>query len=523
MVCAALLAGCGKPASTATRARYAHTLNYSQPDEPRRLDPAFVKDLYEGIVSGFIYDGLVIFGKGADVEPGLAQRWEISPDLRTYTFHLRDAKWPTGAPITAADVRYSFTRILAPATGSERKWVLDRIDGAAEVVSGASPELRGLKEDDPHTVQITLSQPYPVFLTMLAMPNAAIIQDGSAGREKPDPEFDKKPVGSGPWQLDKWLHDQRLEFVPNPNFWGDKPQLDRLVYNLQVDDQVRTRQFETGSLDICQVGFQAHENWMRDSKRAALTTSVQELRTDFIGFMNSKPKLADARIRQAVALAIDRETIFERLQKGRGVLAHSPVPPGIPGYRADIPPPRRDVAKAKALLGEAGQGSKLVLDLWFRQAPLESEICRAVKDNLAGAGIEVNLVPRDQAALRMGVHDAQADLYLGNWTLDYPDIENALYPPFHSRNIPRQGNGSHFSNPDVDKLLDDARAETSAGLRLAKFQKAEDAIVAQCPWVPLFHRRNYYAVQPELKGWTPALIYNADRFNDVRKEGGPEQ
>jgi peptide/nickel transport system substrate-binding protein/oligopeptide transport system substrate-binding protein len=477
-----------------------------------------VKDLYEGIVSGFIYDGLVLFGKGPDVKPGLAERWEISPDQRTYTFHLRAAKWPDGAPITANDVRYSFTRILAPETGSERKWVLDRIEGAAEVISGARHDLPGLITTDTRTIQITLTKPYPVFLVMLAMPNAVILQDGSAGRGKPDPKFDKKPVGSGPWILDKWLHDQRLEFVPNPNFWGVKPQLNHLVYNLQVQDQVRARQFETGNLDICQIGFQAHENWMRDPRRASLTTSVQELRTDFIGFMNSKPKLSDPRIRRAVSLAIDRDTIFEKLQKGRGVIAHSPVPPGIPGYRADIRPPQRDLKKARELLSATGQGTRLVLDLWYREAPLEGEICRAVKDNLAEAGIDVNLVPRDQAALRMGVHDAQADLYLGNWTLDYPDIENALYPPFHSRNIPRQGNGSHFSNPEVDALLDAARAETNASLRIAKFQQAEDVIVAQCPWVPLFHRRNYYAVQPGLKGWTPALIYNADRFNEVHKE-----
>ncbi|MGI8907587.1 MAG: ABC transporter substrate-binding protein [Candidatus Sumerlaeaceae bacterium] len=496
--------------------RSANTLNYSQPDEPRHLDPAFVKDLYEGIVSGFIYDGLVIFGKGADVQPGLAERWEISPGGRTYTFYLRDAAFATGKPVTSADVRYSFTRILLPETNSDRKWVLDRIVGAAEVTSGTTKVLSGLLTPDARTVAITLREPYPVFLTILAMPNSVIIPEGSAGVSTPDASFDQKPVGSGPWKLDKWLHDQRLEFSANPHYWGAKPKLNRLVYHLQVDDLVRMRQFETGNLDICQIGFQVHDNWMRDAKRAA-TTSVQELRTDFIGIMNSKPKLADRRIRQAITHAIDRQTIFQRLQKSRGVLAHGPVPPGIPGYRENPGLMPHDVARAKTLLAEARMSEKIQLNLWFRQAPLESEICGAVKESLAEAGIEVTLVPRDQAALRMGVHDAQADLYLGSWTLDYPDIENALYPPFHSRNIPRQGNGAHFANPEVDALLDAARAERDAHARIEKYQAAEDLIIEECPWVPLFHRRNYYAVQPQLKGWTPALIYNADRFNDVHK------
>jgi ABC-type transport system substrate-binding protein len=317
--------------------------------------------------------------------------------------------------------------------------------------------------------------------------------------------------------LDKWSHDDKLEFAPNPHYWGGVPQLQRLVYNVQVDDLVRLRRFETGALDICQIGFQAHDNWMRDAKSAAMTTAVQELRTDFIGIMSSKPKLADRRLRQAIAYAIDSKIIFEKLQKSRGVIAHGPVPPGIPGYRPDLAPRPHDIAKAKALIAETGSGTKLILDLWYREAPLDSEICRAVKDNLMQAGIEVNLVPRDQAALRMGVHDAQADLYFGNWTLDYPDIENAIYPPFHSRNIPRQGNGAHFSSPEVDALLDAARTETDPKTRIAKYQLAEDRIIEECPWVPLFHRRNYYAVQPTLQGWTLALIYNADRFNEVRK------
>lgn len=515
--CTLLLACSRGPGTTNHAGRHANVLNYSQPDEPRHLDPAFIKDLYEGIVSGFIYDGLVEFGKGSEIQPGLAEKWDISPDQRTYTFHLRQAHFANGQPVTSADVRYSLERILSNQTGSERKWVLDRIQGATEFTSGTQRELRGLQTPDEHTVQISLRDPYPVFLTMLAMPNAVIIPMGSAGKNKPDTAFDTKPIGSGPWVLDKWLHDQRIEFVPNLHYWGEKPHLDKLIYNMQVDDLVRIRQFETGNLDICQVGFQAHENWMRDPKRSALTTSVQELRTDFLGIMCSRPKLMDRGVRQAISAAVDLESIFTRLQKSRGVLAHGPVPPGITGYR-EMAPPKRDVARAKKLLGAAGVGTKLTLELWFRQAPLESEICREIKENLGEAGIEVILVPRDLAALRTGVHDAQADLYLGNWTLDYPDIENALYPPFHSRNIPRQGNGAHFSSPEVDALLDAARAETDNTKRIQKYQGVEDAVINECPWVPLFHRRNFYAVQPQLKGWTPALIYNADRFNDVRKE-----
>src|SRR5436305_1894768 len=129
LIALAVLYGCGKSRNTEKlpSPRSADTLVYSDIDEPKRLDPVFIKDLYEGRISGMIHDGLVNFGKGADVEPGLAAKWEVSPDGKTYTFHLREAKFANGQPVTSGDVRYSFTRVLRPETNSDRKWVLNRI------------------------------------------------------------------------------------------------------------------------------------------------------------------------------------------------------------------------------------------------------------------------------------------------------------------------------------------------------------------------------------------------------------
>ncbi len=507
------LAGCSGEGDI----KQATTLNYAQMDEPKRLDPAFVKDLYEGIVSGFLYDGLVGFGSGSDIHPSLAERWDITPDGLVYTFHLRpDVKFSDGKPVTSRDVRYSFTRILRPETNSQRKWVLDRIAGADQVMEGSTTTLSGLATPNDGTVEITLQTPYPPFLVMLAMPNAVIIPDGAAGIDEPDPAFDRNLIGTGPWILHKWLHDQRLIFKRNPNFWGVGPHLEHLVYHVQTEDSVRYRQFEAGNFDIIQVGFQAHEAWQQDPAKARLTTSIQELRTDYVGIMCSKKPLDDLRVRQALSHAIDRELIFRDIQKSRGVVAGGPVPPGIAGYVAPEPAYPYDPTKAAALLTEAGQ-TGLHLDLYYREEALNGEIAQAVKAMLEAAGIVVTLVPRDQAALRQAIHEGAADLFLASWTLDYPDIENALYPPFHSSNIPRQGNQTHFRNTQVDGVLTSARSESVNSTRIALYQKAEKLVRTQAPWIPLFHRKVYYAVQPNVSGWNPALIYNADRFNEVRK------
>src|SRR5690606_26825356 len=139
------------------------------------------------------------------------ESWTISPDDRVYTFRLRSgARFCDGRPVTAADVRYSLTRLLRPETNSQRKWVLDKIAGAADVMDGTATELTGLATPDDATVVLTLTDAYPPFITMLAMPNAAIIPAGAAGTTEPDPAFDRQPIGSGPWVLTRWLHDQRL-------------------------------------------------------------------------------------------------------------------------------------------------------------------------------------------------------------------------------------------------------------------------------------------------------------------------
>lgn len=493
-------------------------LNYSQIDEPRSLDPAFVKDLYEGIVSGFLFSGLVQFGTGEEIEPALAESWTVLDEGKTYRFKLREnGKFSDGTPITSEDVKYSLSRILAPATVSQRKWVLDRIEGAEDFVAGKTHELAGVQILSANEVVIKLSRPYPPFLQMLAMPNAVIIPKNSAGSGTPDPGFTARPVGAGPWVLHDWLTDQKIVFTANPHYWGSGPQIPTLVYNIQTEDNVRYRQFDAGNLDIMQIGFQVHEKWMKDPKLKAMTTTVQELRTDYIGFNCAHGLLKKPEIRNAIATAINREQIFESVQKGRGVLADSVVPRGIMrsgSYK--VAPIEYNPDSARQVF-QSYREEDLVFDLWYREEPQTAETAAIIKENLEAAGLQVRLILRDQAGLRQGIHDGAAHMYIGSWTLDYPDIENAVYPPFHSRNIPRQGNMTRYHNEKVDKLLDEAREETDNEQRLAKYDEAAAIVEKDKPWIPLYNRQVVYAVKPQVKNWVPALIYNADRFNTVTK------
>lgn len=511
-----LLAGCGDDSTRSPGgAEMAEkTLNFDFIEEPKHLDPAFIHDIYEGAVAGLVYDNLVRFGKGTEILPGLAERWDISPDGRRYAFYLREAVFSDGRPVTSADVRYSFTRILRPQTNSDRKWLFDRIAGADEVTSGITRELSGIKTTNPRTVIITLSAPYPAFLAKLAMPNAAIIPEGAAGVDKPEKAFDAEPIGSGPWVLGKWVHDQRLEFHRNPHYWGDKPKLDRFIYHVQLDDSARRRKFEVGDVDVYTLGWTVFRTWFQDPEKAKRIVPVPELSTYYIGLMCSKPELKDKRVRQAIAHGINTAEIFRAFQGGRGDLAHGPVPPGVEGFRHGIAPRAYDPDRARQLLVEAGVTS-LTLDLWYRDEAQSTEMMTAVKNDLARIGVTVNLMRRDLASVRHAMYSGEADMYSNSWWLDYPHIENAIVPTFHSANIPRGGNGAHYSSPELDRLIAEANAEPNPKRQIEKFQKAEDFIIEECPWVFLYHRKSFAITQPWVLNYTPHLLYNADRFTDV--------
>lgn len=511
---AALLAGCGQAPPTGADGAPLKVFNYVNLAEPKRLDPAFSTDVYEGVISGFLFSNLVQFDEGTGVEPAVAERWEVSEDGRTYRFFLRDAKFSDGTPIESKDVRYSFTRVLWPDSNSDRTWLFDKITGADEVLSGTTRQLRGLRTPSPREVEIELVSAYPAFLTKLCMPSAGIIPENSAGADKPDRAFDKKPISSGPWVLTRWQRDQRLEFERNEHYWGPRLPLDRLIYHIQNDSRVQHQQFEIGKIDLFAVPFTLYPQWIADPVRRETLMPVQELNTYFLAFMNSKPKFQDKRVRQAISYAVDGKKIFEDLQKSRGERARGPVPPGIAGFREELPYRERDLERAKALLAEAG-AEGMTVDLWFTDDSLTAEMIASAKADLEELGLKVNMMRRDNPALRQAIYNGQADIYFWSWWLDYPDIENALVPPFHSRNIPYGGNGCHFSNPAYDRLVEHADATSDPAERIRLFQQAEDLLIEEVPWIPLYHRKTYYVAQPWVRNYRPAVMYNAGRFERV--------
>ncbi|HXB25938.1 MAG TPA: ABC transporter substrate-binding protein, partial [Gemmatimonadaceae bacterium] len=207
--------------------------------DPKSLDPAHANDIPSGRLVADLFDGLTRVGTDGTLQPGLAERWDLSSDALTYTFHLRPhILFHDGRALRAQTVVASITRALAPATKGIPLWPLYPIDGARDFASGKAPAITGLKAIDDSTVTITLGQPLAVFPKLLAMPVAAIVPE-SVGTD-----FSEHPIGTGPWKFVQWKHDDYVRLARNPGYFDGPPKADSLEARIIPEPSTAVAEFE---------------------------------------------------------------------------------------------------------------------------------------------------------------------------------------------------------------------------------------------------------------------------------------
>src|SRR6476659_6982220 len=196
--------------------------------DPRSMDPALSTDVPTGRAVAYVFDGLTRFTPDAQVVPGLAKSWDVSPDGMTYTFHLRSGvKFHDGRPFTAKNVVYTFQRVLDPKTKGEHGWPLYPIKGAEDYAASKGQSITGLAAPNDTTVVITLKEPFSIFPKLLAMPVTSIVAPTTSSNTPAD--FGQKPIGTGPWKFVEWKHDDYLRFAKNPDYFDGAPKADSLM------------------------------------------------------------------------------------------------------------------------------------------------------------------------------------------------------------------------------------------------------------------------------------------------------
>ncbi|GJG87977.1 peptide ABC transporter substrate-binding protein [Gemmatimonadetes bacterium T265] len=505
--CATLAAGCRGGDAAPNRDGFVDSRDEY---DPRTLDPALATDVPTGRVVSYVFDGLTRFTPDARVAPGLATRWEVSPDGRVYTFHLRPGvRFHDGTPLLARHVVASWARALGPSIKGGNKLPLFPIQGARAVADGRAPALAGARALDDSTVQVTLDTALAIFPKLLAMPVASVVAPNAGA------DFGQHPVGTGPWRFVEWKHDDYLRFARNPGYWGGTPGVDTLTARIIPEPSTAVAEFENGTVDVLAVPEGETRAWEQTDERQARLQSAPALRLYYVAINTTRGPLADVRVRQALNLAVDKKAILDRLVAGRGVRASGVIPGALDSLADDRAPYPYDPARARQLLADAGFPNGIDVQLWSSQQPTVARMAQAIQGYLKAANVRATLVQRDAPSVREAARNGQVDLVVKDWFADYPDADAFLTPLLASTSRGVGGNLSFYANKCVDSLITLARRTADDQQRAALSRQADSAAFADAPLLYLFHYNVLYATQPWLRNFQVPVIYNGQRWLGV--------
>jgi peptide/nickel transport system substrate-binding protein/oligopeptide transport system substrate-binding protein len=436
------------------------------------------------------------------LRPALAQFWRASQDGRVWTFQLRPGvQFHHGRELTADDVSYSFTRLLEPQNRSPRFWLFTRVQGAEAFRAGTADHVSGFEILDPHTLRITLSEPYALFIHHLVMTAAKIVPRDEV--ERLGEAFGQHPVGTGPFRLVRWEPDATIILEAHPDYFQRRPYLDQLHFRIfpKANLKAALAAFEQGELEDTRIPSHARQRLLKEPRYRVVRQPL--LATLFLLLDTQSGPLHHPKVRQAVNYAINREVLNATLRKGRDVTASSILPLGMPGYNFDLRGYPYDPQRARRLLAEAGYpgGQGLgPLELW---TSAESDIVKAEHAAIKHALEELGLTVRLRTASSWTHYKREitgkrpGGMYRFAWHADFADPYNFLYTLFHS-NSP--GNYTNYSNPQVDSLLEEALRELDPRKRVALYRRAEVLIMEDAPTVNIAYHTLERLFQPYVRG-----------------------
>lgn len=495
------------------------TFRFAFDADVRTLDPHLANDVVAGIPGKLLFDSLVDYAADTPtIVPSLAERWEVSPDGKRYTFHLRpNARFSNGRRVVSEDFRYSWERLLnarrIPSPGAENYRLIDGYDDYRE---GRAPHLRGVLTPDPATLVVNLSAADQTFLHVLAMRFAAAVPSEVVERMG-DEAFALAPVGAGAFMLERWEQGTRMTFRRNPYYWNaPRPYLDRIEFELSVARHLQFMRFLAGEIDFAHTYSLSTSDLLWVRRNQAWRPYVTRAPVASIGafMMNTQMRPFDnVHVRRAVTYAIDRESIC-RARNNRIAPAWGLYPPGIPGYRANLPNRQRydvDAARREMALAGYPNGYPEEIDLWLGDGDAGTIYGQLIQADLARIGMRVRL---HQAALSvyyasLGLPNT-VSLAFDGWVMDYPDPANFIEPNFHSRAIQAENSSNHsfYRSRELDDLLDRGKTEPDHAARIGLYQQAEEVLLRDAPWAFVYTPVEDSVVQPYVRGYAPHSVWS---------------
>jgi len=487
--------------------------------EPDSLDIHQAQGLAALQVLRDLNEGLVTFDAGGALAPGVAERWQLSADQRSYVFELRpDARWSNGDPVTAADFVRGWRAALAPATQARTASLLAPVAGAQAVMDGtADPATLGIQAEGARRLRVLLERPTPWFRELLAHPVAFPLHASSAD------EVASRPV-NGAYTLLEQVPRSHVALRRNDRFHGAaRVALERVDYLTIEDPGAELSRFRAGELHITETIPPGRHDWLQENLPEALRVAPY-MGSFWLGLNLSRPPLADQPdLRRALSLAVDRETLT-RVVMGAGERpAWTLVPDGLAGYRAPRDPAlslsgeaRRE--RARALYARAGYGpdNPLRLELRFNTSNQHRRMAVAVAAMWKQVlGVRTELIHEEwKVFVNNRRHGGLTQVFRGGWIADYAD-------PVSFLDLFRAGdalNVTFYDNPAYERLLNQAAAETGTR-RLELLQQAETLLLRDTPVIPLYTYVSRHLVDPRVRGFVdnPRDVH-LSRYLDLGEE-----
>jgi ABC-type transport system substrate-binding protein len=481
--------------------------------DPPTLDPHLTTDATSAQVIVEVFGGLVTIDRDLNIVPDLAESWDISPDGRTYTFHLRkDAAFHSGKPLTAEDVRWSLERAVNPLTESP---VVDQylgdIVGVKERLNGDVPTIAGVRVIDDHTLEIRIDEPKSYFLAKLTYPTAFVL-DRENVESNPRNWF-RRPNGTGPFRMAQYEVGVRLLLARNEKYHLGPPNLNEV--ELILSGGTAMLMYENDEIQVAGVGLADLDRLLdpKNALNAELQRAPPAFSVQYIGLNVKEPPLDDAKVRQALNLAIDKREIATVVLGDEVVPAKGILPPGFPGFNPDLRGYDFDPERARRLLAESRYGTNLdnfppititTAGSFGASVSLDMEVVLQMWEK--NLGIHAAFQQTEFATFLKDLHNRRFQMFDIGWIADYPDPENFLDILFHSAS---NNNHTNYNNPEVDRLLEQARTETDRTARYVLYNRIEQMIIDDAPWIPLWYSgERYLLVKPNVRDYlqTPLII-----------------
>lgn len=493
------------------------TLTFAKAGDVVKLDPADVTDGESITVMNNIFEGLIRYKPGTtELEPWLAEKWDVSPDGKVFTFYLRKGvKFHDGTDFNADAVVFSFERQRDPNHPFHKY-------GEWEYWSWCFNEIEKVEKVDDYTVKITLSEEFAPFLTTMAMFTVYIVSPKN--HEKWGAEASSHPVGTGPFKFVEWVKDDHITLEKFENYWGPKPKIDKLIFKVIPDASVRLLEHQKGTIDGMEFPNPDDLEKIKGDKNLTLLTQPG-LNIGYLAFNLGQdtpgydPKLSDVRVRKAIYHAINRQDIVEHLYKGTAVVAKNPLPPTLWGYNDEIVDYEYNPDKAKELLKEAGYPNGFETNLWAMPVARPymfdpQKIAEAIQSDLAKVGIKAKIVTYDWGTYLDKTEGGEDAMCLLGWTMDYPDPDNILYVLLDpdAATVGSAGNVAFYRNDKVHELNMLARKTYDIKEREKYYKEIQRIVHEDIPWVPLAHAQQMVVFRSNVKGFVlyPTGDYHFD-------------